>query len=120
VLAGHSSQLPVWAGARAFAKDAGLETGIIATLETVTTDPARALGIEAQFGARAEAMEGAGVVHAALRHGVPAFEIRAISNMVGPRDPSRWKTREALEALSQTLETHWEGLQDKVIEKYHS
>jgi futalosine hydrolase len=110
VIGEHSSQLPVWEGALPFSQNAGLETGIIATLETVTTDPARALGIEAQFGARAEAMEGAGVVHAALRHGVPALEIRAISNLVGPRDPSRWKIREALEALNQTLEAHWGGL----------
>jgi futalosine hydrolase len=116
VIREFSSQLPVWDGALMFAQKANLLTGVIATLETVTTDPARALGIETQFSARAEAMEGAGVVHAALRHGVPAFELRAISNMVGPRNPLTWKIKESLAALGEALEENWNALGQAVLQ----
>ncbi len=115
VVSNFSSQLPVWDGALPFSKKANLETGSIATLETVTTDLSRAHGIETQFGARAEAMEGAGVIHAALRHDLPAFEIRAISNVVGPRDPTSWKIKEAMAALSMALEQNWNALREEIL-----
>jgi futalosine hydrolase len=100
--------LPVWNKAEVFAKIAKLEFGVIATLETVTTDAARAEGIELQFAARAEAMEGAGVAQAALRFGVPCLELRSISNVVGDR--LNWRLQEALVCLGQTLETTWDQL----------
>jgi futalosine hydrolase len=100
--------LPVWEKAQAFAQAAKLEYGVIATLETVTTKAARAKGIEAQFEARAEAMEGAGVAQAALRFAVPCLELRSISNLVGDRQ--NWQLEAALRALAQTLETTWDGL----------
>ncbi|HBP64053.1 MAG TPA: futalosine hydrolase, partial [Desulfosporosinus sp.] len=31
--------------------------------------------------------------------GLPVLEIRAISNMVGPRDRSTWRVKEALDVL---------------------
>ncbi|MFN3265989.1 MAG: futalosine hydrolase [Deinococcales bacterium] len=100
-LAGAEQVLPVWDKAVAFAQNNNLEHGVIATLETVTTDLAKAAAIEAQFGARAEAMEGAGVAQAALRFGVPMLEIRAISNMVGDR--KNWQLQKALAALGGSL-----------------
>ncbi len=100
--------LPVWQEAKAFAEAAGLPYGTIATLETVTTDMARAEAIEQQFQAQAEAMEGAGVAQAALRLAVPAFELRGISNMVGDR--KNWQLQAALENLGTTLESNWEHL----------
>lgn len=100
--------LPAWHGAAAFAQAAYLEYGIIATLETVTTDLSRAAGIETQFSARAEAMEGAGVAQAALRLGVPTLELRGISNMVGDRN--NWRLQDALRQLHLTLEQHWDLL----------
>jgi len=51
-------------------------------------------------GAAAEGMEGYGVAVAAQEWGLPALEIRAISNPVGPRDRSAWRIKEALEALA--------------------
>jgi futalosine hydrolase len=49
-----------------------------------------------------EAMEGFGVLRAAAQAGVPALELRAISNGFG--DPrARWQVSEALEALSGAL-----------------
>lgn len=47
----------------------------------------------------AEGMEGAGVAAAALVHGVPFAEIRAVSNLVGPRDRDAWRIPDALTAL---------------------
>jgi futalosine hydrolase len=48
-----------------------------------------------------EAMEGFGVLRAAALAGVPAVEIRAISNRIGDADRSRWQVEEAIDALSR-------------------
>jgi futalosine hydrolase len=100
--------LPVWNKAFAYAEAAQLEFGVITTLETVTTNKARAEAIEKQFLARAEAMEGAGVAQAALRFAVPCVELRSISNLVGDRQ--NWQLQAALTTLGQTLETSWDDL----------
>nr|WP_315370558.1 futalosine hydrolase [Paenibacillus xylanexedens] len=49
--------------------------------------------------AAAEGMEGFGVATAAQQFGVPALELRAISNAVGPRDRDAWRIKDALDAL---------------------
>ena len=51
--------------------------------------------------ALAEAMEGFGVATAARYHRVPVLEIRAVSNLVGPRDRSQWRIEEALHSLKK-------------------
>jgi futalosine hydrolase len=48
-----------------------------------------------------EAMEGFGVLRAAALAGVPAVEIRAISNEIGDPDRSRWQITEAIDMLSR-------------------
>ena len=50
-----------------------------------------------------EAMEGFGVLRAAARAGVPAVEVRAISNMLGEQDRARWSLEEGLTALGRAL-----------------
>lgn len=52
---------------------------------------------------RVEAMEGFGVLRACTLAGVPAVEIRAISNELAENDRSRWRIGRALEALSAVL-----------------
>ena len=47
-----------------------------------------------------EAMEGFGVLRACALAGVPAVEVRAISNTVNESDRSRWQIDEALELLA--------------------
>ena len=47
-----------------------------------------------------EAMEGFGVLRAAALAGVPAVEVRAISNEIGEPDRRRWRIAEAIETLS--------------------
>jgi len=47
-----------------------------------------------------EAMEGFGVLRAAGLAGVPALELRAVSNRVDERDRARWQMADALAALA--------------------
>jgi futalosine hydrolase len=49
-------------------------------------------------------MEGAALFYAALLQGVPFLSIRAISDLVGPRDRGTWKIAEAVSALDRALE----------------
>jgi hypothetical protein len=50
-----------------------------------------------------EAMEGFGALRAASLAGVPALELRAISNPVAERDRDRWRIDDALAALRAAL-----------------
>jgi len=50
-----------------------------------------------------EAMEGFGVLRAAALAGIPALEVRSISNEVGERDRSLWRIDDALAALEEAL-----------------
>jgi nucleoside phosphorylase len=52
-----------------------------------------------------EGMEGFGVLRAAELAGVPAVEVRAISNELGEPDRSRWDLTGALDALEEALPT---------------
>ncbi|MCP2307096.1 futalosine hydrolase [Kitasatospora paracochleata] len=81
-------------------------TGPVLTVSTVTGSAERAAALTARHpGAVAEAMEGFGVAEAAARFGVPAGEIRAVSNPVGPRDRAAWRIGEALGALERAFRT---------------
>lgn len=67
--------------------------------------PTLAIGTSAAVGAtraevRVEAMEGFGVLRAAVLSGVPALEIRAISNHIGEPDRARWHIDDAIAELS--------------------
>ncbi len=53
--------------------------------------------------ATVEAMEGFAVLRAAALAGVPAVEIRAISNEIGEPDRTRWRIDLALDALTTAL-----------------
>jgi nucleoside phosphorylase len=46
-----------------------------------------------------EAMEGFGVLRAAALAGIPALEVRAVSNPVAEADRDRWRVDDALDAL---------------------
>ncbi|MGR8009925.1 futalosine hydrolase [Streptomyces hypolithicus] len=86
---------------RAVADAAGALTGAVLTVSTVTGSAARAAELRTRHpSAAVEAMEGFGVAEAAVQHGVPVLEIRAVSNAVGPRDRAAWRIGEALEALT--------------------
>ena len=71
----------------------------ITTVATCSGTDAAALSVRTRTGAMAEAMEGAAVVHAARRVGVPALEIRSISNTTGDRAAQQWDIAAAFSAL---------------------
>ncbi|MFF7452844.1 futalosine hydrolase [Kitasatospora sp. NPDC008115] len=86
------------------AESLGAVAGTVLTVSTVTGSAARAAALTARHpDAVAEAMEGFGVAEAAARHGVPSFELRTVSNAVGPRDRSAWRIGEALDALERAF-----------------
>ncbi len=68
----------------------------------IATSAAVAHGV-ASHDLRVEGMEGFGVLRACALAGVPAVEVRAISNDLGERDRSRWMIRRALEALEDAI-----------------
>lgn len=79
-----------------------VQQGPILTLSTVTGTEEKALELASRIpNAHVEAMEGFGVATAASQFQIPCLEIRAISNLVGPRDRSAWKIKEALEVLEK-------------------
>nr|WP_229864454.1 futalosine hydrolase [Streptomyces djakartensis] len=80
----------------------GARAGAVLTVSTVTGTAERAAVLrERHPTALAEAMEGFGVAEAAVAHGVPVLEVRAISNPVGPRDRAAWRIPDALAALTE-------------------
>lgn len=100
----HAASFAVWEGAADLAGRVGAAYGPLLTLSTVTGTAARAQALTARFpGALTEGMEGAGVAHAALLAGVPALEVRGVSNPVGPRDRASWHLPEALAATRRGL-----------------
>lgn len=87
--------------------------GTVVTVATVTGTERRAAMLTARFDPVAEAMEGYAVAVAAGAFGVPAVEIRAISNIVGRRDRSAWNLPNALASLrtaAAALVGHPQGL----------
>ena len=68
---------------------------------TGTDDAARAMA--ARTGGAVENMEGAAVAHVACLHGIPAGEVRGISNLVTNRDTSAWRLKDAALAAQEAL-----------------
>jgi nucleoside phosphorylase len=54
-------------------------------------------------GCTVEAMEGFAVLRAAQLAGIPALEVRAVSNEIDEPDRARWRFDDALGALAQAL-----------------
>jgi futalosine hydrolase len=82
---------------------AGLQvvSGPVLTVSTVTGTELTAADLQKRVPkATAEGMEGFGVVMAGRSKKVPAFEVRAISNLVGKRDKASWKIPDALRSLT--------------------
>jgi futalosine hydrolase len=97
------------------------ERSLIPRVERIAPDPALVeavcdalpeaqplpIGTSASVGGGAtcdvEAMEGFGVLRAASLAGVPAIEVRAVSNLVGEVDRSRWRFEEAFAVLAEAV-----------------
>ena len=64
--------------------------GPFVTVSTITASNERANILYNHFNPIIEAMEGSGCAHVALHYNIEFLEIRAVSNMVGKRDISKW------------------------------
>ncbi len=73
------------------------------TVSTCTGTDDHARRLEARTGGAVENMEGAAVAHVARLHGVPAGEVRGISNIVTTRDTSAWRLKEAAVAAQEAV-----------------
>ncbi|MFE9013382.1 futalosine hydrolase [Streptomyces cyaneofuscatus] len=101
---GRDRFVPPPALVREVAAATGAAPGPVLTVSTVTGTAVRTAALLAAHpGALAEAMEGFGVAEAAERAGVPALELRAVSNTVGPRDRAAWRIGDALAALTEAF-----------------
>lgn len=65
-----------------------------------------------RYAADVESMEGAAVFYACLSAQLPFLEIRAISNLVEPRNKENWDLPLAIKNLNQTLESILETLNE--------
>jgi nucleoside phosphorylase len=84
------------------------DAGLLAALrEAVPEALSLPIGTSASVGGardvRVEGMEGFAVLRACALAGVPAIEVRAISNELAEGDRSRWRISRALEALADAL-----------------
>ncbi|WP_028608454.1 futalosine hydrolase [Paenibacillus harenae] len=86
--------------------------GPVLTVSTATGSAGTAAALAKRIpGAAAEGMEGYGVAVAASKRGIPAVELRAISNAVGPRDRAAWRIGDALSALETACQALREVLE---------
>jgi len=79
-------------------------SGIIATVSTCSGTDSLAHAMHDRTGAIAEAMEGAAVLLAAHRLGIPAAEIRVISNTTGDRDRQVWDFGAGFAGMRRVME----------------
>ena len=87
--------------ARPPANDAGAPArGEGITVNTVHGNAASIAAVRRRFAPQADSMEGAALMYACLLNGVPFAQVRAVSNVVEPRNRSAWKMAEAVAALA--------------------
>jgi hypothetical protein len=73
------------------------------TVNEVSTRKQRIEQLQAKYSAVTESMEGAPLHYIGLQTSTPFLQVRAISNVVGERDKSKWQVQQALNNLSNTI-----------------
>ncbi|HED53814.1 MAG TPA: futalosine hydrolase [Phycisphaerales bacterium] len=73
----------------------------VATVSTCSGTDSLAMRIRRRTGSAAEAMEGAAVLLVARSFGVPAAEVRVVSNTTGDRADQQWAIGPALDRLGE-------------------
>ena len=79
----------------------GLSEVVVATVSTCSGRDALAMRVRRRTGAAAEGMEGAAAMLACHHAGVPAAEIRIISNTTGDRESQTWDIGLAMTRLGE-------------------
>jgi futalosine hydrolase len=74
-----------------------------ASVQPIGTSARVGGAVSSESGCEVEAMEGYAVLRAAAVAGVPAVEVRVLSNAVGERDRGKWRFDEAKDALAAAL-----------------
>ncbi len=87
----------------------GIKAASFATSETVTASHSDALRIEQNLNVAVESMEGAAAAQVCLALDTPFAEIRAISNVVGERDKSKWQIEKAVLKLNKKIVEYLES-----------
>lgn len=77
--------------------------GAIATVATCSGTDDAARSVRDRTKAIAEAMEGAAALHVARRAGIPAIELRGISNTTGDRPRQIWDLEAGLAAVTEAV-----------------
>ncbi|HEX8333272.1 MAG TPA: futalosine hydrolase [Segetibacter sp.] len=72
------------------------------TVNEITTREERIHQLQKKYNPQIESMEGAALHYVGLLTNTPFIQIRAVSNMVGERDKSKWQMNEALSNLTTT------------------
>ncbi|MBN1387673.1 MAG: futalosine hydrolase [Bacteroidales bacterium] len=80
------------------------------TVSTATGSAEIREAIRSEHNPDIESMEGAAAYYVCNKQGIPCIGIRAISNMVGPRNKSLWDIDLALEQLEQALVNHFNAI----------
>ncbi len=73
------------------------------TVNTVTDEKNKIATLTSKFNPQIETMEGAALHFVCLQENMPFLQLRSISNFVGERDKTKWKTHEAIDRLNQAL-----------------
>ncbi len=84
--------------------EAGLIAGDGLTSACVTTTDARMQRFADAYEPTVESMEGFAVLRAATLAGIPAVEVRGVSNRVGDRATSGWDIRAGIRATERALD----------------
>lgn len=82
----------------------GLSRAKGVTVNEVTTGEEMLWQFKNNLRAEIESMEGAAFHYVALNEEVPFVQIRAVSNYVGERDKTKWKLRESVSLLNETIQ----------------
>lgn len=80
-----------------------LQSVAAVTVNRVLSEPDTILWITKQYSPEIVSMEGASFFYAALQIGLPAIQIRSISDFVGPRDKSTWDIHGAIASLNEVV-----------------
>jgi|SRR5579871_2727838 len=75
------------------------------TVNEITTNKERIIYYEQKFSPVVESMEGGAFHFVCLKEKIPFLEIRSLSNYIGERDKTKWKMKEAIDALNEKLIT---------------
>jgi futalosine hydrolase len=73
------------------------------TINEITTRPARIEQLQQKYQPVVESMEGAAFHYVALVEKIPFIQLRTVSNMVGERDKSKWRMKDAIQLLNEQL-----------------